>query len=228
MGCLDSGMMTRNLLNFLFYILLEAKRMVLRARPDYSFDDYLATEREAVDEKHEFVAGRVYAMTGASYNHNLIVSNLSRKFGNQFESRPCAVIANDMCVRIETADAGKYPDIIALCHEPQFYDERRDVLMNPTLLIEVLSPSTEAYDRGEKFAIYRTLPSVREYVLVAQDRFSVEIFTRQDDERWLLSAFSAPDSEIVFDSIQCRIPLRDIYDNVQFESSDEELPESSS
>lgn len=197
--------------------------MALQTQPQYSFDDYLTTEREAVDEKHEFVAGHVYAMTGATYNHNLITANLTIELGGQLKGRPCSVVTNDMRVRIEAADAGKYPDLVALCDEPRFYGERRDVLTNPTLLAEVLSPSTEAYDRGGKFAIYRTLPSLREYVLVAQERFSVEVFTRQPDDRWLLSAFSDPDDEAAFESLQCRISLREIYRQVDFTVSDEPL-----
>jgi hypothetical protein len=172
-----------------------------------------------------------------------------------------------MRVRVETADACKYPDIVALCEEPQFYDDRSgldhnsghpsnqpryltrnrliaqalhrlilqlrlvlagfmikadrsDVLMNPILVIEILSPSTEAYDRGGKFAIYRALPSLQEYVLVAQDRLSVEVFTRQPVNRWLLAAYSTPEDEVVFDSIQCRIPLREIYDKVRIATPD--------
>jgi len=191
--------------------------MALQAKPVYSFDDYLANEREAVDVKHEYVAGQVFAMTGASYHHNLIVINLASELRNQLKNRPCSVLSSDMRVRIETADAAKYPDIVALCGEPRFYDQRRDVLSNPTLLVEVLSPSTEAYGRGGKFAIYRGLASLQEYVLIAQDRFSVEVFTRQADGRWLLSATSEPDALITFDSIQCRMPLREIYDKVQFE-----------
>ncbi len=194
--------------------------MALQTRPDYSFEDYLAVERDSVDEKHEFVAGHVYAMTGASYNHNLIVVNLTIELGAQLKGRPCAVLNNDMRLRIEAADACKYPDIVALCDEPRFHDGRRDVLMNPALVIEVLSPSTEAYDRGGKFAIYRTLPSLHEYVLIAQDCFSVEVFTRQGDNRWLLSAFNQPDDEILFESIQCRVRLGDIYQKVRFESSE--------
>lgn len=194
--------------------------MALQSRPDYSFDDYLSVERKAVDEKHEFAAGRVYAMTGASYHHNLIVANLAIEIGTRLKGNPCALLTSDMRVRIESADACKYPDITVLCDAPRFFDERRDVLMNPTLLVEVLSPSTEAYDRGGKFAIYRTLPSLREYVLVAQDRYSVEAFTRQEDDRWLLSAFNEPDQDALFDSVQCRVPLREIYAKVQFEPAD--------
>jgi Uma2 family endonuclease len=189
--------------------------MALQTMPTYTFDDYLAVEREAIDEKHEYAFGRVYAMTVASYNHNLIVANLSRRLGNQLEPRRCSVLTSDMRVRIETADACKYPDIVVLCDEPQFYDDRNDVLLNPILVVEVLSPSTEAYDRGGKFAIYRALPSLQEYVLVAQDRLSVEVFTRQPYNRWLLTTSNTADNEVVFDSIQCEIPMREIYDKVQ-------------
>ena len=196
--------------------------MPIQTQSEYSFDDYLAVERDAVDEKHEYVAGRVYAMTGASFNHNLIVTNLTIELGAQLKGRPCAILTNDMRVRIETADACKYPDILALCEEPQFHDERSDVLMNPVLVIEVLSPSTEAYDRGGKFAIYRAIPSLQEYVLIAQDRLSVEVFTRQQDNRWLLTAHSASEDEVIFDSVQCQIPLRAIYDKVQLLAPDAE------
>jgi Uma2 family endonuclease len=201
--------------------------MALQTLPTYAFDDYLAIEREAIDEKHEYVAGRVYAMTGASYNHNLIVTNLAIALGTQLKERPCSVLTNDMRVRIETADACKYPDIVALCEEPRFYDDRRDVLLNPILVIEVLSPSTEAYDRGGKFALYRSLPSLQEYVLVAQDHLSVEVFTRQPNDRWLLTAYSVPKAELVFESIRCRIPLHEIYDKAQIAApyeQDDEAP----
>jgi Uma2 family endonuclease len=163
-------------------------------------------------------------MTGATYNHNLIVTNLSGELRTQLRGRPCAVLTSDMRVRVEAANACKYPDIITLCEPPRFYDERRDVLMNPTLLVEVLSPSTEAYDRGGKFAIYRMLASLREYVLIAQDRFSVEVFTRQPDDRWLLSANGVPDDDCVFEAIQCRVPLAEIYDKVEFESVERASP----
>jgi Uma2 family endonuclease len=194
---------------------MEVNRMALQTRPEYSFEGYLAIERDAIDEKHEYVASRVYAMTGASYNHNLIVANLTAELHAQLKGRPCVVLSSDMRVRIETADACKYPDIAVLCDEPRFHDNRRDVLLNPTLLIEVLSPSTEAYDRGGKFAIYRALPSLREYVLIAQDRLSVEMFTRQQDNRWLLTAYSTSEDEAVFESIQCQVPVREIYYKVQ-------------
>jgi Uma2 family endonuclease len=198
--------------------------MAIHNQPDYTFDAYLGIERQAVEERHEYVAGRVYAMTGATYNHNLIVTNLSGELRTQLRGRPCAVLTSDMRVRVEAGNSCKYPDIITLCEPPRFYDERRDVLMNPTLLVEVLSPSTEAYDRGGKFAIYRMLASLREYVLIAQDRFSVEVFARQPDDRWLLSAYGVPDDVCVFEAIQCRVPLAEIYDKVEFESVERTSP----
>ena len=182
----------------------------------YCFADYLAVERTASDEKHEYVAGQVYAMTGASYHHNLITANLVRRFGNQLDAGPCTVFANDMRVRIEAADASIYPDLVALCDEPAFYDDRQDVLTNTILLIEVLSPSTEGYDRGGKFALYRALPSLLQYVLIAQDRFSVDVFSRQDDQRWVLTVYSTPGDLISFDAIGCAIPMVEIYARVSF------------
>ena len=196
--------------------------MSLQPQPYYSFEDYLAVERECVDEKHEYVAGQVFAMTGATYNHNVITANLARKLGNQLEQRPCVVLSNDMRLRIETADACTYPDVVVLCDAPAFHDRRRDVLTNAVLVAEVLSPSTEGYDRGGKFAIYRGLPSLLQYVLIAQDRLAVDVFTRQPDDRWLLDAYTDPEATIELESVGCAVALREIYDKVLFDVPGEE------
>jgi len=193
--------------------------MSTRPKPYYSFEDYLATERECSDARHEYLAGEVFAMAGASFNHNLITANLIRRLGNQLEARPCIVLGNDMRLRIETADACAYPDCVVLCDRPRFHDNRQDVLTNATLLVEVLSPSTEGYDRGGKFAVYRGLPGLRQYVLVAQDRFAVDLFSRQADGRWLLEAFTDPQTEIHLESIGCTLTLREVYDKVEFEAA---------
>ena len=192
--------------------------MSIQPQPYYSFEDYLATERACRDAKHEYVAGEVFAMAGASYNHSLITANLSRRLGNQLEAGPCTVLANDMRLRVELADACAYPDIVVLCERPVFHDSRRDVLTNATLVAEVLSPSTEGYDRGGKFALYRGLPSLRQYVLIAQDRPAVDLFTRQADGRWLLAAYTDPATPIHFASIGCTLTLGEIYDKVEFEA----------
>jgi len=195
--------------------------MSTQPRPYYSFENYLATERECSDEKHEYVAGEVFAMAGASYNHNLITANLVRRLGNQLDGRPCTVLTSDMRVRVATADACAYPDIVVLCDQPVFHDSRRDVLTNATLVAEVLSPSTEGYDRGGKFAIYRGLPSLRQYVLIAQDRPAIDVFTRQPDGRWVLDAYTDPAAPIHFESIDCTLLLREVYEKVEFETPEQ-------
>ncbi len=187
-----------------------------------SFEDYLVAERECIDEKHEYVGGQVFAMTGASFDHNLITTNIARGLGNQLESGSCAVLVNDMRLRIETADACTYPDVVVLCNAPAFHDGRRDVITDATLLVEVLSPSTEGYDRGGKFALYRALPEFQQYVLVAQDRFAVDVFTRQPDDRWLLEATAGADASIALGSIGCTLAHAAIYDSVRFDSPDTE------
>lgn len=151
-----------------------------------SFDDWLAGERAGTDERHEYEDGEVFAMSGSTVEHNAIISNINREFSIQFKGRPCQVYASGLKLRIEGADAGKYPDLMALCGEHRFYDGRRDLLLNPTLIGEVLSDSTEGYDRGEKFALYRRIPSLCEYQLVSQHRVLVDLYTREASGRWVL------------------------------------------
>ena len=134
--------------------------MSVQPRPYYIFEDYLATEREYVDSKHEYVAGQVFAMVGATFDHNLITVNLTSALRQELKSRPCTVLSNDMRLHIRAADACAYPDVVVLCDKPAFYDGRKDVLTDATLLAEVLSPATEGYDRGGKFALYRNLPGI--------------------------------------------------------------------
>lgn len=180
-----------------------------------SFDDYLAAERQCRDERHEYVDGEVFAMTGASWEHNLITSNLTRELSQALKRRPCFVLSNDMRVRVESANAGTYPDVAVVCGDPGFHDDRRDTVTNPTLLIEVLSPSSEGYDRGGKFASYRQLPSLRQYVLVAQDRIAVDVLTRETDQRWVLTAYDTLDQTLVLDAIDCTLPMAEVYDKLE-------------
>jgi Uma2 family endonuclease len=193
--------------------------MSIQAKPYYSFEDYLAAERECVDAKHEYVTGQVFAMVGATYNHNLITTNLASELHQQLKSHACTVISNDMRLRVKTADACTYPDLVVVCDKPAFHDGRKDVLTDATLVAEVLSPSTEGYDRGGKFAIYRGLPALCQYLLIAQDRVAIDVFTRQADGRWLLEAHTDPNVPIPLESIGCTMLLRDVYDKVEFESA---------
>jgi Uma2 family endonuclease len=191
--------------------------MSLQPKPQLTFDEWLEAERASLDERTEYLAGEAFAMTGASVEHNAIVVNIASELRTQMKGRPCQVYANDLKVRIRTADAGKYPDLIALCGEHQFQDGRRDVLLNPSLIVEVLSDSTEAYDRGKKFSIYRQIPSLREYLLVSQHQVLVELYSRADDGRWTLADFSALSERVPLPSVGCLLSLAEIYDKVELQ-----------
>jgi Uma2 family endonuclease len=190
--------------------------MSLAPKHHLSFDDWLEGERAALEGRSEYLGGEVFAMTGASVAHNTIVGNIFGQLWTQMKGRPCQVYANDLKVRIRSADAGKYPDLIALCGEHQFQDGRRDVLLNPSLIVEVLSDSTEAYDRGDKFALYRQIPSLREYLLVSQHRAQVELYSRGGDGRWTLTDFSALTDSVPLASVDCTLSLAEVYDKVEF------------
>lgn len=176
-------------------------------------EEYLAIERQS-EYKSEYIGGEIFAMTGASRKHNLITVNITRELSQQLRGRPCEAYASEMRVRIPTTRNYTYPDLAVVCEEPQFEDDYLDTLINPTVLIEVLSPSTEAYDRGRKFAFYRAIESLSEYLLIAQDEYRVEQYTRQPDARWLLSDYRTLEETVELPSIQCHLSLKEVYDKV--------------
>lgn len=178
-------------------------------------EDYLILERGS-EMKHELLDGEMVAMTGGSSNHNLTTVNLAGELRQRLKQRPCRVYSGDMRVRIPEVGIYTYPDVLVVCGEPRFEDEYRDTLLNPTVVIEVLSPSTEAYDRGRKFEHYGKLESLKEYVLVTQDQARVEHYLRQDDHVWLYANMSGLEGELSLSSIQCEVPLAEIYDKVDF------------
>jgi Uma2 family endonuclease len=180
----------------------------------YTPEQYLALERKS-PLKHEYYKGSIFEMSGASRRHNRIAGNLFREVGNQLRGRPCEVYVSDMRVCITSTGLYTYPDVVAVCGEPRLQDSEFDTLLNPNLIIEVLSPSTEAYDRGNKFAQYRRLASLKEYVLVAQDRMLVERYTRQGED-WLLNELSQPEDVLRLDSIACAVAVREVYERVSF------------
>jgi Uma2 family endonuclease len=190
--------------------------MTAQPVPQLSFDDWLALERTTDGQRSEFVAGEVFAMTGATEAHNLIVANTIRELGNALKGKPCRVYPSDLKVRIAADDVGAYPDVMAICGERTFYDERRDIVTNPTLIVEVLSASSEAYDRGDKFAHYRRLPSFNTYLLLAQDRIQADLFIRRPDDSWLLSAFDDAADRIRLTTIDAELLLGELYDKVEF------------
>jgi len=176
-------------------------------------EEYLAFERSHA-ERHEYFAGEMFAMGGASERHNLIVTNVVGELRSQLKARPCRTYANDMRVKVAQTGLYTYPDIVVVCGEARFDDEQRDTLLNPTVLVEVLSKSTEAYDRGEKFAHFRKLPSLAEYLLIAQDTVHVEHYVRQPDHQWLLSETDHLDGRVPLPAIGCELALAEIYDKV--------------
>jgi Uma2 family endonuclease len=189
--------------------------MSAAAKTLLSPQEYLARDRQA-EWRSEFYRGEMFAMAGASWEHTLIKDNLAREAGNRLKDGPCRVVTSDLRVKVSATGLYTYPDIIVVCDEPQFEDEVLDTLLNPRVIVEVLSDSTEKYDRGTKFGHYRQLPSVREYVLVAQDRPLVERYVRQSDDTWLLTAFSDLAESFHFGSIAAPMALADIYRGVTF------------
>jgi Uma2 family endonuclease len=185
------------------------------ALPKYiSPEEYLRMER-ASQEKHEYFKGEVFAMTGASENHNIVVGSSYSALYMQLRKRPCQIYPSDMRVRIPTTGLYTYPDISVVCGTPEFEDDGLDTLLNPTVIIEVLSPSTEQYDRGKKFQHYRTIVSLQEYILIAQDSIRIEHFARQG-EQWILTDAKMIDSVITLPSIECTLALSDVYEKVNF------------
>jgi len=172
--------------------------------------DFLAFEREA-ETKHEYAGGEVLAMTGASERHNLIVANLAGELYLQLRDRPCRIYSSDQRVAISPEGPFYYPDVVALCEAPRFLDEEDDTLLNPSVLVEVLSPSTEAFVRGPKFSDYRTIESVQEIVIVAQDAMRVEHFVRRNDGHWLLTDHASPESVLELVALGCRVELSRVY-----------------
>ena len=177
-------------------------------------EEYLARERKALT-KSEYRSGQVYALPGASRKHNIIAVHVSGELYIQLKERSCEIYTNDMRVKVSSTGTYTYPDVVVVCEEPQFEDSHFDTLLNPTVLIEVLSPSTAAYDRGEKFASYQKLDSLCEYVLISQDKVCVEHYLRQE-QTWDLTEFHFLSDLFRLTSIGCELSLQAIYAKVQF------------
>jgi Uma2 family endonuclease len=184
-------------------------------------EEYLAQERKA-EFKSEYFNGEVFAMAGASQKHNLIVANLVSELRVQLKKNRCQVYPSDMRVRVKRTGLYTYPDVTVVCGEPEFDDELEDILLNPTLLIEVLSPSTEPYDRGKKFEHYRRITFLREYLLVAQDRCRVEQYVKQSDGSWSFFEIEGRAASVKLVSVEAVLPMTEIYDKVELEPGEGE------
>lgn len=188
--------------------------MSARPRPQLTAAEYLAIERAAAF-KSEFHDGEMFAMAGASREHNGVKENLIVELGSRLRGGPCRTFSSDQRVRVDATGAYTYPDIVLVCGPGEYDPLDRDTLVNPTAIVEVLSPSTEAYDRGGKFRQFRTIPTLRDYVLVSQHEPVVERFTRQPDGVWTLTTFAGPDAILELTCVAVRVPLADVYRGVE-------------
>ena len=181
--------------------------------------EYLKLER-AAELRHEYFNGEMFAMSGGSPQHSLIKMNTGRDLGNKLKHRPCTAFDSDLRIRVSSSGLYTYPDISVVCGELEFDDNQRDTMLNPTLLVEVLSASSEAYDRGEKFAHYRQIASLREFVLISQKSPSIERYLRNPDETWTLTAVIGRDANIHLPSIDVTLSLAEVYERVTFDDPD--------
>jgi Uma2 family endonuclease len=186
--------------------------MAVQPKTQYTLEEYIELER-STREKHEFFRGEIFDMGGASAVHNLIVANVIGEMRQYFRRKPCQVYPGDLRVKLSPTGLYTYPDVVVVCGQPQF-EQPGETLLNPTLLVEVLSESSEAYDRGKKSEQYRTLLSLTDYLLIAQDRVLVEHYSRQPEERWLLHAANRLEDTMAIASLGCELPLSEIYLNV--------------
>jgi len=197
----------------------------------YSAEEYLTLERKS-EERNEYLDGQIYAMAGESPEHGAICTNINGQLYSQLRGKPCQVFSKDMKVRSgptpkrghTTKGLFSYPDLLVVCGELKFHDERHDVLLNPTVIIEVLSPSTEAFDRGEKWLRYQTwLPEITDYLLVSQTLPLIEQFHREMDGRWIYSFVKELESSLHLSSIDCTLQLADVFDRVAFPVEEDEV-----
>ncbi len=191
-----------------------------QARLFISPEEYLQREREA-EERHEYDNGRICAMAGESLSHSRICINAAGEARAGLKAKSCEPLSPNMKVCINTAGKFYYPDLSIVCGEPRFHDRERDALLNPTVVVEVISPSSEKRDRTTKFFAYEQIESLTDYLLVSQDRPLVEHFARQPGGQWLYTAYKDLSDTIYLSSIDCRLPLAQLYDRVQFPPEEE-------
>ncbi len=184
--------------------------------PHPSPEEYLALER-ASQIKSEYHDGRVLAMAGGTGPHSQLAAAFTRELGNFAKAKDCVVFNSDMKLRIGENNRVLYPDVSGLCGRPEYFDETRDVLMNPSFIVEVLSKSTEAFDRGRKLALYMALPSIVEIALVSVVEIRVDKYTRQPDGIWRFDGYSGPESQVPFVSLGCEVSLREVYAGVELD-----------
>lgn len=188
--------------------------MSTQSLPLLTPEQYLEIER-AAENRSEYLAGSMYAMSGSSFDHAFLVTNTLSALHAQLRGKECAAFAADLRLFVREHDLITYPDVFVTCRPFQVLDGRKDTMLDATVIIEVLSPSTKNYDRGEKFIFYRALPSFREYLLLSQDKVRAEHHVRQSDGAWLMREYSSLSGEITLPSIGCHVRLQDVYERVE-------------
>ncbi len=183
----------------------------------YTREEYLTLETQN-DFKSEYYAGEIFAMAGGSLNHSLIAANTTRGLGNALRDKDCIVLSSDLKIRLNHSDAYVYPDVSVVCGEPDYHDDRSDIITNPTIIIEVSSPSTADFDRQEKMLRYIQIPSLQEYVIIDSRKIFVQVFKRHEKGKWLTSLYESLDSEVALETIDVNISMREIYFKVEFET----------
>lgn len=189
-------------------------------------EQYLEFEQSSV-LKHEYYNGEIYAMTGGTESHNLLGGNAHAALHAQLRRRPCKVYNSDQKIKVVATGLHTYPDVTVVCGQPEFIDRPRLTLLNPTVIIEALSPSTERYDRGMKFQHYRTIPTLQDYILISQDSHRVEHYIRQENNEWLLREAIGIEAQVIIRSIDCTLTLEDVYEKVEFEHDKSGIPRES-
>ncbi len=182
--------------------------------PWLSPGEYLARERQS-PVRSEYHDGDVFAMTGASFAHNIIAVNVTSGLHQRLRTSPCRTVQSDLRVRVGPPNAYVYPDVAVACPPIELEDAHGDTLLNPVVIVEVLSDSTEAYDRGRKFAYYRQIPSLREYLLVSQHEARVDHYLRAGDGTWTLRAVEGLEAVLRLESLGCELPLVEVYAKVE-------------
>ena len=195
-----------------------------QTRLKISPEEYLRFEREA-EERHEFDNGRIYAMAGESPSHSRICVNVTGEVRTRLKGKSCEAFSSNMKVCVSAAGKFYYPDLSVVCGEARYHDQKRDALVNPRVIVEVLSPSTEKYDRSAKFQAYQQLESLTDFLLISQDKPLVEHFARQSGGQWLYTAYKGLAAIVPLPSIECEVSLAELYERVEFPSEDELEPE---
>ncbi|MBF0202839.1 MAG: Uma2 family endonuclease [Desulfamplus sp.] len=189
--------------------------MLLQEKTGITPEEYLALERES-EIKNEYFGGEIFAMAGASSEHNKISTNIVRVLGNQLLEKPCNIFSSDMKVKMKEIKKYTYPDIVVVCGNEEYDDENNDILLNPIMIIEILSDSTEAYDRGDKFSHYQLIGTFSEYILISQYFPKVEKFLRQKNNTWIYSKYEKLEDIVSIESIKCELPMSDVYRKVNY------------